>query len=186
MATFNQIKQKSQQKGYSVPLVGFFAFITVLLFSYGCMKEETFSNIPQITFISHTLVKTTDQLGNKVWNGTIMFEFKDGDGNFGLDTPDSTTLPAYRYNLFLTRFEKKNGAFVEVPDSILPAPLSYTIPIVEPNGNNKRQKGTVTVVIQYLVQPADTIKYSFYIKDRDLNISNTTVTGEIIFNPVQK
>lgn len=182
MATLNHIIQNGRLKGYSVSFVGRFAFIALLIFSFGCLKEENFSNIPQITFISHTLVKTTDQLGNKVWNGTIKFEFKDGDGNFGLDTPDSTTLPAYRYNLFLTRFEKKHGAFVEIPDSTLPAPLSYTIPIVEPDGNNKRQKGTVTVVIQYLVQPADTIKYSFYIKDRDLNISNTAVTGEIIFN----
>lgn len=184
MATFNHIKQNGQRKGYSVSLVGRFAFIAVMLFSYGCMKEEIFSVIPQITYISHSLEKNHDSMG-VLWNCTVKFELKDGDGDVGLPSPDSTTLPEYRYNLFFTQFNKKNGTFVEVPANPL-IPFSYTILPFEAEGNNKSQKATISVEVMYRKYPADTIMLRFYVKDRALNSSNTLETDEIIFNPLQK
>ena len=60
-------------------------------------------------------------------------------------------------------------------------PSSYRIPYMEREGQNKILKGTIDVTFLYLFyNPADTIKYDFYIKDRALNESNIVSTNEII------
>lgn len=168
-------------KALAVRFAILFAISTLLLALPACMKESSYPDTPVIAFQSFSLIYGNDQLGNKIWTGTLKFSFTDGDGDFGLPDPDSTTLPEYRYNLFLTKYIKQNGVFVAVPDSNLATPLNYTVPYVEPAGNSKAQKGTVTIQIQYYAAPPDTIKYSFYITDLALNKSNVSESNEIIF-----
>ena len=178
MATLNHIIQNGRRKGYSVSLVGRFAFLaslaTLLLFSVGCEKEENFSDIPEITYVS-TTVKQSPDTTNACWQCTIKFEFKDGNGDIG-DPSNSSK------NCFFTQFDKVKGAFVEVIPANSQAGLSYTIPYMEPTGSNKQQKGTVSVKIDLFIkqQKADTVKYRFYIKDRALHSSDTLETEEII------
>jgi len=189
MATFIQNNQNGQQKGYTITLVGRFAFLaslTILLFfSVGCEKEESFSDIPEITYLSGNVVTSKDLSQNDIWKCTIKFEFKDGDGDFGLETPDSTTPPEYRYNLFLIQFNKIKGAFIKANADT----NRFTIPFVEPYGSNKQQKGTVSVVLELFPSaqlPSDTIKYRFYIMDRALHSSDTLETKEIVLARSQK
>ncbi len=184
MATFNQNKQNGQQKGFNITLVGRFAFLVSLsMLLVGCEKQETYPDIPQITYINHTLEKITTDTRD-YWQCNIKFELKDGDGDVGLPTPDSTTLSDYRYNLFFTQLNKNKGLFVEVPANPN-IPFSYTILPFEPEGNNKQQKATITVKVDYLSYPADTIKLRFYLKDRALNSSNTVETADIVFKPAK-
>ena len=190
MATLRIIIQNGRAKGYSVSLLGRFAFFigfASLLFTFGCEKEETYSDIPEITYLSYKTEKGFDIIGNKVWLCSIKFDFTDGDGDFGIYDSSSTLK-----NCFFTQFNKIDGTFVEVITIYPQVPPSFGIPFVEPTGNKKQQKGTVTLVIAlfpnpYNLQlPSDTIKYRFYVKDRALHISDTIETEEIVFDPSQK
>ena len=179
MATLNHIIQNGRRKGYSVSLVGRFAFLAsiaaLLLFSVGCEKEENFSDIPEINYISYKTEIVSDiSLTQKVLRCTVKFEFKDGDGDVG-DTLE---------NCFFSQFNKINGVFVLANAGI----SKFIIPIVEPYGSNKQQKGTISVGINlYPLQlPSDTIKYRFYIKDRALHSSDTIETTEIVIDRSQK
>ena len=189
MATLNHIIQNGRRKGYSVSLVGRFAFFasiaTLLLFSVGCEKEENYSDIPEITYLSSKVEINKDFNEYDIWKCTIKFEFKDGDGDFGLETPDSTTPPEYRYNLFLIQFNKIKGAFIKADADT----NKFTIPFVEPYGSNKQQKGIISVVLELFPSaqlPSDTIKYRFFVKDRALHNSDTIETKEIVFDLSQK
>ncbi|HUW06147.1 MAG TPA: hypothetical protein VMW01_07785 [Williamwhitmania sp.] len=184
MARYKYIQNGQQwvkAKAHGVHFAILAAVFILIISLTACLKESTYSDTPIISFQNFSLVYGTDQLGNKIWTGTLKINFTDGDGNFGLPDPDSTTLPQYRYNLFLTKYVKQNGIFTAVPDSDLATPLSYTVPYVAPVGNNKAQKGTITIQIQYYSETADTIMYSFYITDLTLNNSNVAETGEIVF-----
>ena len=65
-------------------------------------------------------------------------------------------------------------------DPLLPY-ASYRIPYMERLGQNQILRGTIAVTLMYQsYNDADTIKYSFYIKDRADNYSNTEETSEII------
>ena len=189
MATFIQNNQNGQQKGYTITLVGRFAFLAslaiLLLFSVGCEKEENYSDIPEITYLSSKVEINKDFNEYDIWKCTIKFEFKDGDGDFGLETPDSTTPPEYRYNLFLIQFNKIKGAFIKAEVDT----NKFTIPFVEPYGSNKQQKGIISVVLELFPSaqlPSDTIKYRFFVKDRALHNSDTIETKEIVFDLSQK
>ncbi len=192
MATLKIITQNGRGKGYSVSSLGRFAFLgamVALLLSFGCKKEEVYSDIPSITYLSYKTEKGFSN-DNKVWFCTIKFELRDGDGDFGLETPDSTTAPEYRNNLFLKQFNKINGVYIPVPDNAA-SPLSKPILYFEAEGNNKQQKATISVRFEHfpnphtLQLPSDTIKYRFYVKDRALHSSDTIETAEIVFDKSQ-
>lgn len=170
------------------------AYILGLLFiMVSCKKFETFSDVPEIRFEEFTLEQTVDGVGNPVKLGTLRFSFTDGDGDVGLFSPESyveyinyeymlnytiDSLPEeFKYNLFFTFYQKINSEFVE--DTNLKAALKYRIPFMETSGNNKTLKGDVDIELYYYNPKYDTIKYSFYILDRELNQSNTETTPEL-------
>jgi hypothetical protein len=179
-------QRRVNNKTLGIRFVIFSGLATLLITLTSCLKEDTYSDTPTISFQNFTLTYGEDQLGNQIWTGTLKFNFTDGNGDFGLPDPDSTTLPNYRYNLYLTKYIKQNGVFVAIPDGDLATSLSYTVPYVEPEGNNKMQKGTITLQIQYYSLTSDTIKYSFYITDLAQNKSNIAETNEIIFPKSEK
>jgi hypothetical protein len=158
-----------------------FILIAILAMS-SCRKIEHLSSIPHIEFTSFTVFDTIDILNNPLKAGRLKFNFEDGDGDLGLESPqisgvlDST-------NLFFMLYRKKGGTMVEVLDSTdLMKPNSYRIPYMERLGQNKILKGTISVVFLYtFYAPKDSsiIRYDFFIKDRAENVSDTASTSEI-------
>ncbi len=153
--------------------------LPAFLLAASCHKIEKISEIPSIKFTSFTIFDTTDILGNDLKGGRLRFTFEDGDGNVGLKTPSNDF--ADSTNLFFTLYRKTNGVLVTAPDDDPLYPSAYRIPYMERDGQDKVLKGTISVTFLYLFyESTDTIKYDFYIKDRDENESNVASTNEIV------
>ncbi len=155
-------------------------FLVLLL--TGCPGVEPLSEIPYIEFKDFTLDKSVDDLGNEIIRGELLFMFQDGDGDVGLHEPD-TIFPgdSSQYNLFLTMFKKENQEYIKLDEDDLGAPLYYRIPFIEREGQNKTLKGEIEVTFEYLTIEYDTIRYTFYIVDRQKHISNSDTTFDISF-----
>lgn len=152
--------------------------LMLLIIIQGCRKDEEFSVIPEIEFMSFTKIKKN----GLDYQGVLEFSFKDKDGDIGLKEED--TLPPYDYNLYLTYFEKVAGEFVEYefPDTTIPT--HGRIPYLTPEGQNKTIKGVIqdTIFINDFdtTNIYDTLRFEFYILDRALHKSNIIVTPEIV------
>jgi hypothetical protein len=157
-----------------------FSLLTIAAGS--CKKIEHLPPVPFIEFRSFEVFDTTDILGNSAKAGRLKFYFEDGDGNIGLKEPAESLLEDST-NLFFTLYRKTAGEMLPAAanDPIKPSP--YRIPYMERLGQNKILKGTIAVTFLYfLYNETDTIKYDFYLKDRDLNESNLESTAEIILS----
>jgi hypothetical protein len=156
-------------------------FLSILL--TGCPEIEQLPDTPRIDFESFTISRKTDDLGNKILLGELVFLFEDGDGDIGLVPLDSIAAgDTSKYNLFLTLFKKTDGEYIEIGEDELGAPLVYRIPYVEPReGQNKTLQGNIKIEFEYLTIEYDTIRYDFYIYDRDRHKSNTESTTDISF-----
>jgi hypothetical protein len=157
--------------------------IFLFLLTTGCPEIQTLPDIPRIEFESFTLSEKTDDLGNEILLGELVFLFEDGDGDIGLPETDSVTIgDSSKYNLFLTMFKKIDGQYIEVGEDELGTPLFYRIPYVEPReGQNKTLQGNIKIDFEYLTIEYDTIKYDFFIYDRARNKSNIETTTDISF-----
>lgn len=154
----------------------------LLAFFLSCQKIESISEIPYIQFKSFELRDTIDILGNPGKVGELVFKFEDGDGDIGLEQPDSLSSDTTAYNLFFTLYEKIEGQFQVVEEENLETPLNYRIPYIKNIGQNKTLKGEIKVEFYYyLLALYDTIRYEFYIVDRALHKSNIETTTEIAF-----
>jgi len=145
-----------------------------------CHKIVSLPDTPFIRFTSFKVFDTTDILGNDCKGGRLKFYFQDGDGDLGLNAPESGQTDTT--NLFLTLYRKNNGVFTQVPDNDLLKPSGYRIPYMERTGQNKILKGTIAVTFFYEfynTQDSNVFKYRFYIKDRADNYSDTIWTCEI-------
>jgi len=153
--------------------------IGILMLAGSCRKIEQLPDIPRIEFTSFQIFDTIDILGNSAKGGRLKFYFEDGDGNIGLNEPDGNETDTT--DLFFTLYRKTGGVMTEAPANDPLRPSSYRIPYLERLGQNKILKGTISVTFLYLFyNPSDTIRYDFYLKDRDLNESNVESTSEII------
>jgi hypothetical protein len=154
--------------------------ILLCLLSFACGKIEQLPDEPYIEFRSFKVFDTTDILGNDSKGGRLRFYFEDGDGDLGLDPPESVEEDST--NLFFDLYRKVNGIMVKVPANDVLNPSDYRIPYMQRTGQNKILRGTIDVTFLYLFylkENTDTIRYDFYIKDRAGNISNTASTSEI-------
>ena len=143
-----------------------------------CRKIEQLPAIPRVEFTSFAVFDTVDILGNSAKGGRLKFYFEDGDGDIGLNTP--TNEQTDTTNLFFTMYRKTGGKMVQAAANDPLKPSSYRIPYMDRPGRNKIMKGTISVTFLYqFYYHGDTIKYDFYLKDRALNESNVTSTGEI-------
>jgi hypothetical protein len=145
-----------------------------------CGKIDSLPVEPHIKYTSFTVFDTTDLLGNTVKGGRLKFYFEDGDGNVGLPPPSAEDETFDSINLFLNLFRVNNDSVTPAPENDPFKPTGYRIPYMERTGQNKILKGDISVVIMYLFySKEDSIKYDFYIKDRDENLSNVDSTGII-------
>ncbi len=143
-----------------------------------CVKQEEFSDIPEITYRQFVTMFDTGQYAVR---GVLAFDFQDGDGDIGINPGD--TLPpfnrsgGYYYNLVIQYSEKRDSGYVEV---ILDPPLSARIPVLNPDYPGKAIKGFIADTLIMDPSPAyDTIRLEFFIYDRALNKSNVLSTPDI-------
>lgn len=145
---------------------------------FSCEKTESYSEIPAIEFKSYRIYDTIIPPEFLQRHVQIVFSFVDGDGDIGHN--DSLFAGNDRYNLFLSRYEQRNGEFINV-DTILKSPNKYSIPyddVMKREGQNKTMKGTLRLDLNEVVT-YDSIKYDFYIKDRAGHSSNVASTTPI-------
>lgn len=158
-----------------------FLLFAVFFFS-SCKKEEPFSNIPAISFVSFNKINDGSGVDNQ---GKLTIYFQDGDGDLGLDETDMyppfDTASVYYYNFFVDYYKKKNGEFVllstmsELRNARFPR-LSDEVP--------ESMEGEISVMLYINTYDFssiyDTLKLECYIVDRALNHSNTILTPEIV------
>lgn len=145
-----------------------------------CEPFDKVSNIPEIHFKSYTPF-LADTFEFTIEAGELVFSFQDGNADFGTDT---ITFPDInKDNLILLPYSKIDGEY----DSIDAETYGrrYSIARNESlsrTGQNKTIRGEIKLQIFYLLTPPyDTIRYDFYIVDRDGNKSNVESTTDIAF-----
>jgi len=154
-------------------LIYYSVFILVgLIFIWSCEKPKILSEIPEVKFKSVSIADGTDTLGNEIKKVLLTISLIDGDGDIGLP---ETGYPGFETldnkNLFITLYQKIDGEFVEVD---LLAPHNYRTPFQQPEGQDKTLKADYEVTMEYSKSffTYDTIKYSFFIYDRQKHKSN--------------
>jgi len=151
-------------------------FALLLLIGAGCDRQTDYSPVPEIWYKSFFLVDTVDALGNPARMGILTFDFRDGDGDFGLATPNEDDPPALQHNLFLTGYFVQNSELQPIPESDPNSLLLYRIPLFDDQVFGKPHEGTVRVEIFLYTINYSAILYQFYVTDRSGNSSNTETT----------
>lgn len=141
-----------------------------------CNKLETYDDKPIITESSYSLLQNASGFDTSL---VLKFTFTDGDGNVGL--ADGDTIPPYNYNVFIDYFEKRDGKFTKILIPGTTDTLNFNSRINE-FGSKNPTKAEVELKVNISVVIADTVKFDYYILDKDLNKSNVVSTGSIILN----
>lgn len=138
---------------------------------------------PVVDYQSFSLYITVDELNNKTLVGKLSFRFTDGDGNVGLlPLTDSAGLHMpdnEKYNFFLQLYDLQGYEYIQVPEEE-GGVLKYRIPYLD----HQPLSGTIDLDISYPIIIHDTIFYTFYIYDRDLNQSNIDSTEVIVLSGI--
>ncbi len=159
-----------------------------------CEKPKSYSPIPVISVKGYTLIDT-DQIIEKDTNRvrllTLTFNFVDGDGNISdakdrplavlpNDTSKKEDTTTYS-KIYLKFFEKKQGIYFPVSDSVFKTPPVYPIPYgnaMSREGQNKTQKGEMAILYPFYSlppdykMPFDTLRIDLYIEDLAYEKSN--------------
>ena len=157
--------------------------ILIFISLTACESIVSYPDTPIVNYKGFNLYRTTDILGNEILLGKLDIEFTDGDGDIGINQPDSANVAdSLKYNLFLTVHEFKNGVLSKIEGD--EGRLNFRVPFMERIGQNKTLKGTITVDIEYKILEYEIIAYSFYLMDRAFNRSNTDTTQLIDFTGI--
>ncbi len=168
---------------------------SVLLLS-ACKEKEIYSNIPQIEYKTAYILSSSgkDSLLK------LVFTFKDGDGDIGLN--DGDTLPPYNpkfdsitnvslnpyyFNCYVEYREMVNGVFKPyiAPGTTDTFQYTYRMPSLTPEGKHKAIRGDIELDVKISTsqrlstKAIDTIQYNIYIFDRALNKSNKITTPPV-------
>ncbi len=161
------------------------AFLIILtVFSVSCEKIQKYPDTPTVEYKSFSLYQSQDALGNNILLGKLSIRFTDGDGDIGIEQPDSLAqADSLKYNLFLTFWAYQNNEWSQAEDAT--SIQNFRIPYIERTGQNKTLTGTVVVDLEYKTIKFDTIRYTFYILDRQFNKSNVDTTDVILFSGLE-
>ena len=157
---------------------------SVLLLMISCNKiDPVYPDEPVVDYQGFGLFITSDPLGNNILVGQLSFDFTDGDGNLGLppliDTTDLNLPDTVKYNFFLHLYDLQGYDWIQIPDED-GGILKYRIPYLD----KQTLSGTMDLKISYPIIIYDTIFYTFYIYDRDLNRSNIDSTDVIVLSGI--
>lgn len=157
-------------------IVLFLAILAAGAFLSACEHESDFPPEPVINSLSFDTS-----------NYSMVVEFTDGDGDFGIPEndpaynyyldEDSTQLNPYYYNLWVDYYEKREGEWVLVTP---PSSFSWRVPVLTPAGQNKQLEVKITNDMSFdlplLTAQSDTIKFRVVLIDRAKNQSNPEET----------
>jgi hypothetical protein len=170
---------------------------------HACDLVPDLSPTPTISHNELQRTVITDLLGNRIDSITISINFRDGDGDLGLNTGE--TSPPYQqynadgsqnpffYNYFLDIYKKVNGEFQQVQFT----PATFNLNGRFPRLAEGERPGPIEGVLHYGITlvptadtrnpdwnpdigPGDTIRFSVQIADRALQLSNRIETTEIV------
>lgn len=156
--------------------------LMIALLLAGCGKQEKFPVVPAIKFVSLEKIDDGTGIDNKA---TLTLHFQDGDGDLGLNTDDIyspfDTASVYYYNLFIDYYKKIDGQFRKIEFEAVTfnqrfPRLSNDVPeSIEGDLYVDLPVNSLDPSTQY-----DTIKFSCYIVDRALHVSNTVETTPLV------
>lgn len=136
-------------------VINYILLLTIAV-GLGCKKEEPFSEVPAIEFISMSPV-TTVEFQNQV---TITIKYQDGDGDLGTDDPDATS--------------------IYVKDRRLPAADEYHLQPLSPPDQKLQIQGELDIVLTglFVIDTNQSEQTTFKIKlvDQAGNVSNEIET----------
>jgi hypothetical protein len=152
------------------------AFLLCVILLSSCQKQESFSNIPAITFKSLTVKNANSAI--------LEVNFTDGDGDIGYVGNPENAQP----NFFIEYYRDSASIFVPMIFYVTAVPSiaepSYTIPDVTPAGKNKSLTGTIKINMENLTQGlpivGDTLQFNVWLFDRAGHKSNVLTTPQII------
>jgi hypothetical protein len=169
MADFNKIKIRfSCFKHMKVSFYFILLVFTLLIFSNSCIDAPSFANVPEVS--NPRIIISGDAIvasATGTDSAILIFDFKDGDGDIGFISEDTTVeIPS---NIYLYRNE------FDVTDSV-----NFKIPFIPQSGGIPDITGTVYITITNstffglcsTTPRFETANYEVSIKDRAGNISN--------------
>jgi hypothetical protein len=160
--------------------------LAFVILQYGCKKSEIYPIVPSLEFKSYYFtqdekVRTDTLLG-------IIFTYRDGDGDIGLNTEDTlapfnsilgennTELNIYYNNLHIDYLTWQNGKFEPVIMENRTDTLRYFARLqnITPLGKHKAIRGDINwkIFLPQYVGISRTIKLRIKIYDRALHQSN--------------
>lgn len=170
-------------------------YVILFLILAACKGGEIYPVIPNIEYQSSYLIK--DSSGKTQYVGLI-FKFKDGDGDVGLEAGDtfppfnfvadtnnsSQNMNPYHQNLYVDYLEKNGETYqyVVTPFTTDTLRKSFRVMDITPEGKYTAIRGTIEVKFEPSIFPnrKDTIKLKFKMFDRALNVSNTAESMDIV------
>jgi len=158
--------------------------VSMLICAMACDEIETYDPMPRIEFTKVYLADTLDALGNEVKLQRIHVEVIDGDGNLGLNREDNTeqwSPDSIGYNnLFISVFSKNADKTYQELTGISEN-MRYRIPYKKPIGQNKYMKAEVIIKVEVPITSLDydTIRYEFFVYDREMNKSEIATSCDI-------
>jgi hypothetical protein len=156
--------------------------LAILVAALSCEPTE-YSDVPEIRFISFTPFINTSDSTMVHMSARMMFSFRDGKANFGIEAADSTK---NTHNIFFIPYKKVHGVY----DTISRASYGWMYRVLkddkmERTGINKTIEGEISIDMDYFLPPPfDTIRYKFYILDRANNQSNIDSTRDIAVSEI--
>ncbi|MBR4349641.1 MAG: hypothetical protein IKP99_02845 [Bacteroidales bacterium] len=153
-----------------------FLFILSTLLVFGCKHENPeYDSIPFVEFLSAPTV--TDSSDRHIYFNFMLY---DGDGNFGLETFDTASpfVDEFQQNFHSVPFYIENKETLQLPYAI-----NYRIPRLRNEGNNKfiKAKVTIDIVLAKASFPYDSVLFTYFVYDRDLQKSNVDTSQIITF-----
>ncbi|MBK0403851.1 hypothetical protein I5M27_12700 [Adhaeribacter sp. BT258] len=177
------------------PLFLKYSWLPFLLLFSACMKEPVYPSEPQIEFKSITGKTIFDEFRQtEIAEIKITINFKDGDGNLGIDNanPADSLAPfdyangfnKFHHNYFIEAFIENNGKFEPLN---FPISLNGRYPLLNPDGEKRALEGELLYTIDDLIisylplsfKSGDRMKFRVSIADRSLNVSNTIETDPV-------
>jgi hypothetical protein len=171
----HQIKEASMKKKH--PILP--AFLGLVLIAFACEPLSNLSDVPNVQFKSFRFFEV-DTLNVTILTGELIFSFKDGNADFGID---ASLDPKDSLNLFLVPYKKVSGTYDTLDVNTYGRQYAvYNNSKLTRTGQDKTIKGEIKLDIYYfLIPPFDTLRYGFYITDRAGNMSNVAYTSDIVF-----
>lgn len=154
----------------------FYLYIIVLLVFTSCHNTyPEYDNVPKVEFLYAPVV-------NDSTDNTILFTFMlyDGDGNFGLETKDTVApyIDTFQQNFYATAYSLQNGDTAQLPYT-----FSYRIPRLRGENQHKfiKAKVNIDITLAKSVFPYDSVFFTYFVYDRDLQKSNVDTSSIITF-----